>query len=41
MAMTMQPVDKLVEDGAVMCYTGDPLPASVLEPSYGPNSKRD
>ena len=34
-------VDKLVEDGAVMCYTGDPLPASVLEPSYGPNSKRD
>ena len=33
-------VDKLIADGAVMEYTGDPLPPEVLEPSFGPNSKK-
>ncbi len=34
-------VDSLVEAGAVMEYDGDPLPDSVLEPSYGPHSKKN
>lgn len=38
---TDEQVDKLVADGAVLEYTGDPLPASVLEPSFGPNSKKE
>ena len=34
-------VDKLAADGAVLEYSGDPVPASVFEPSYGPNSKKE
>jgi len=33
-------IDKLAADGAVMEYDGDPLPPEVLEPSFGPNSKK-
>ena len=33
-------VDKLIADGAVMEYTGDPVPEEVFEPSFGPHSKK-
>lgn len=38
---TDEKIDSLVADGAVLEYNGDPLPDSVLEPSYGPNSKKE
>lgn len=38
---TDEQVDKLAADGAVLEYSGDPVPASVFEPSYGPNSKKE
>jgi crotonobetainyl-CoA:carnitine CoA-transferase CaiB-like acyl-CoA transferase len=34
-------VDKLVDDGAVLCYTGDPVPEVALQPSYGPHTPED
>ena len=34
-------VNKLVEDGAVLCYTGDPVPDVALQPSYGPHTPEE
>lgn len=34
-------VDKLVDEGAVLCYTGDPVPEVALQPSYGPRTPED
>ena len=38
---TDEQVDQLASAGAVMEYDGDPVPEIALQPSYGPNSKRD
>ena len=34
-------VDKLSADGAVLEYSGDPVPEEALQPSYGPHSKKN
>ncbi len=34
-------VDRLVAEGAVLEYAGPPVPQSVLEPSFGPHSKKN
>ncbi len=34
-------IDSLDADEAILCYKGDALPSSVLEPSYGPNTPED
>ena len=34
-------VDKISADGAVLEYSGDPVPEEALQPSYGPHSKKN